>query len=202
MRMKLAVLAFALGLALSLGLFVMGASGMNPLVNQAQADEDNGDQFGFHFLAQSEGPSIDGVNHRFTMTGEGKINHHNAVGGGSFNHWNDTLAGPPPPEPILASGTWKVKSLTSFTVTDDPNNPWGQIVSGVAVMEIRLFPEGGPKKGIPATLTVVCNIGAAGVSTGQPEGFFLEVGDLSFEPFVPANGLTAFTLGPGPDNDD
>ena len=42
-------------------------------------------------------------------------------------------------------------------------------------------------------MTVNCNLAPAGLFTGLPEGFFLEVAGLEFEPFAAPLGLTVFT---------
>jgi hypothetical protein len=66
-------------------------------------------------------------------------------------------------------------------------------------MEIHLIPKGGPV--ILATLELICNIGAAGLSTGEEEGFILTIPGAPFGPFVPlmpavpSSGLTIFTTG-------
>ena len=64
-------------------------------------------------------------------------------------------------------------------------------------------PAGGPPDGIPATLTVVCNVVEVGADTGLPEGYFLDFEGLSFAPVgPPVVGITAFSVGPGGDDDD
>lgn len=49
----------------------------------------------------------------------------------------------------------------------------------------------------PATVRVVCNIGAAGLSTGEEEGATLTIPGAPFGPFVPVanSALSIFTTG-------
>ena len=83
----------------------------------------------------------------------------------------------------MATGTWLAERVISFSQTDHPENPWGFNMSGILELEVRLFPVDGPEEGIAAVLTIVCNIPPAGILTGQPEGYFLEIEDgLSFAP--------------------
>ncbi len=152
----------------------------------ASADDN---QTNFRFVSVSAAVTIDGVAHRMIMNGNGKVTPSQVVGGGSFVHINNA---PPVPKPILASGTWKAKRLLSFELI----GTYGSLASGVLEMEIDLLPEGGPVT--PATLEVICNIGAAGLSTGEEEGFILTIPGAPFGPFmplVPAFGLLIFTTG-------
>ena len=140
--------------------------------------------------------------HRLFMTGSGEFSLEDVKGGGSFDH-RDGNSGVP--QTILGTGMWEVKRVIGFTKIDDPNNPFGQIIAGILDLEIRLFLDGGPKKGVLANLKIVCNVGPAGIFTGLPEGIFLEIPDagLSFEPIITPDGsplgLTAFTLVDGDD---
>lgn len=144
-------------------------------------------QTNFHFLAFSRGATIDGVEHRVSMSGDGKTNGSQVVAGGSFVHFDNAS---PVPRTILGTGTWKAKRLLSF----DLIGTWGVFAAGILEAEIHLVPAGGSP--IPAVLKIVCNIGPAGISTGLDEGFTLTIPDAPFSPFVPlvpALGLTVFT---------
>ncbi len=174
------------------------------------ADDDDDGRLAFIFASLSDGPTVGGVHHQIFMTGSGEFDDEDVKGGGFFNR-TDANSGPPPLT-ILEFGTWKAKRLISFTKTiavGSQTNPSGFNTSGILEMEVRLFPEGGPKKGIKATLKIICNIPPEGLSTGLPEGYFLTediAGGLSF---VPAKfpggfpiGATAFTPGDKDDDDD
>ncbi len=149
------------------------------------------------------------------LAGTGQFNNTQVAGGGHFTHFTPAAT---PPFPIVASGTFTARRLVSagggvlgsnnnagllpaagggisgpfsFRPTTPPS--YGSVTGGVLVMQVDLLPVGRPR--IPgATMTVVCNVGAGGISTGQPEGVFLTVpGGQSFVPQVPAAGLTSFT---------
>lgn len=141
----------------------------------------------FHFVALSRGGTADGIEHWIAMSGDGAIAPGNAVGGGSFVHFdNASLI----PRTVLATGNWKAKRLVSF----DLIGTWGVFGAGILEMDVRLVPVGG--RPVPALLKVVCNLGPAGIFTGQDEGYSLSVPGAPFSPFVPvvpALGLTVFT---------
>ncbi len=169
------------------------------LATPVMADGDK--RTGFQFVSMSDGGvDADGVHHRIFMTGAGKFNDRQAVGGGFFSHLNAAAASVA--DELLASGAWKAGRVLSFTPTDDPRNPYGFNLSAVLELSARLFPEGGPHGGIPAVLTVVCNIPTVEgpIFTGFPEGFFLDIDDgVSFAPIsFPGTsfpfGLTAFPV--------
>ena len=116
------------------------------------------------------------------MTGSGKFGKHKVNGGGEFNHIDGNSG--PPPLTVLASGTWKAKEFIDWIPVEGPGpNPHGQIIAGILTMNIVLFPTGGDKHGVPAILTVVCNVPPAGNLTGLAEGIFLNIdGGLSIVP--------------------
>ncbi len=153
------------------------------------------DDLGFIFTTLSIGLDEGGekTDDRWFMTGSGEFNKKKVKGGGMFIHTEGLAVG----APILGAGTWKAKRVIGFTKVEDENNPFARNVSGIVELEIRLFPDGGPKKGVPATLTVVCNIPPLVTQTGRPEGIFLDIDDgLSFEPIIvpPPFGLTALPI--------
>jgi len=149
-----------------------------------QKSSDDDGRINFHFLAVSHA----GANHNIIMFGNGNFTDSKVRGGGVFQH---TSADPsePVPKPILGEGTWKAKRLVSWV----QRGTYGVGVSGVLTMEIKLRPNNGPA--IPATLQVTCNIPPAGLFTGNPEGYILEVQNgLTFVPFgPPPSGITWFT---------
>lgn len=160
-------------------------SGLGALAGVAGA---HAEQINFHFLTISANRA--GTPDGLAMSGDGHVTADGVAGSGSFLHF---LPGPPPAE-IVGQGTWKARRLVSF----HEEGRWGIFLSGTAVMEVVLVPEGGGR--IPAELTVNCNLGPAGISTGLPEGVFLDIPTLDgrFEPTTFPDtpfplGLTVFT---------
>jgi hypothetical protein len=157
-------------------------------------DEDNreGRFVGFRFVSNSRTATVGGVRHTAQFNGDGRITPSEVKGGGVFNRYVDTS---PVPKTIEALGTWKAKRLTSFTLI----GTYGAIAAGILQMDVHLVPNGGSV--IEAKLRVVCNIGAAGLNTGEEEGFVLDIPGTPFTaggmfgPFEPfAQGVTVFNL--------
>jgi len=170
------------------------ASLLEALATPASADDQT--PVNFHFLAVSQAGTVDGVAHRVTMGGDGKITQGNVVGGGFFVHWNP--APPGVPKPVLSTGSWKAKRLISF----DLIGTFGVQGAGVLDMVIHLVPVDGPV--VEAILEVVCNILAAGlINPGKDEGFSLSIpGTIfvpggaagPFVPLAPTQGISAFSV--------
>ena len=197
MRKNTIDLGFVASVMLALMLFV------GPWATPALADDDDdeggGQGLGFHFVSQSADPAAGTAGHSFFMTGTGKFNHQYVTGGGFYNHFDNATG-------LLATGKWRAERLVSYEQVENPNIPLGFVIAGILVAEVRLFPEGGPPNGVPATLKVVCNVGPVGAFTGLPEGYFLDVAGLSFEPATFPDtgfpvGVTAFSVGGTPDED-
>lgn len=99
------------------------------------------------------------------------------TGGGSFFHW--TASGSPP-FPIVASGNWKGRLLTSYKEVAT----YGGGAAGVGeyVIDIqRLRPSPALIRG--AVLTIYCTLGPAGVTeaqTGGAEGYTLSIPGTEF----------------------
>jgi hypothetical protein len=177
----------------SAGLALPGIMSAVPVAAQAADDADvtagNRGQLGMRFMAQSAaGVDADGVDHRIAMGGEGFVTPGHVVAHGSYVHFDNAEA-LPPPKPVLSTGTWKSRRLRSFHEDDG----WGVFLAGTVELDIDLIPVEGGR--IPALFTLNCNLPPAGIFTpgGLPEGFFLEFGGLSFEPF--GLGLTIFVRG-------
>jgi hypothetical protein len=156
------------------------ASLVEALATPASADDKR--PVGFHFVCVSHAPTGNLV----AMAGDGKITSSNVVGGGLFIIFNPSAPGVP--KPIVAPGSWKAKRLISFGLL----GTYGAGAAGVLNMVIHLVPEEGPV--VEATLKVVCDLAPAGLDTGQPEGFTLTISGTSFVPFVPAFGVTIFSV--------
>jgi len=171
------------------GVGSLALAALPALTTPALAD---GGQTGFRFVSNSRTATVEGVRHFVLMNGDGIITNAQVVGGGSFNHIIDTS---PVPKTIVATGTWKAKRLISFRL----NGTYGALASGILEMEVNLIPIGAAV--VAATIEVVCNIGPAGLFTGEEEGFILSIPGTpfvpggTFGPFEPfGSGLTIFTL--------
>jgi hypothetical protein len=145
-----------------------------------------GDRRQATFVAFGKGPTIDGVEHVAVMNGKVIFSAEagRAFGGGNFTAIDN---GPPVPKPILAFGNWKVVKFLDYDTFDLP--AYGTIQA--SILDLGTLAE----DGLSGQLRLICNVGAAGLSTGEPEGFVLDLpetpsGPLRFEPFDPPMGLT------------
>lgn len=173
-----------------------GRFGSVPVRRAASAPE-SGRRVGFRFVSNSRTATVGGVRYLAQFNGDGKITDSEVEGGGNFNVIVDTS---PVPKTIVASGTWKAKSLTSFTLI----GTYGAIAAGILQMKVHLVPDAGPE--VEATLRVACDIVAAGLDSGEVEGFVLDIPGTQFtvggtfgpfEPYQPVpggptNGLSVF----------
>ncbi len=162
----------------------------NTLATPTWADEDQ-DRV-YDFVAFSKGATISGVDHRIGMRGAGSFQVEagkgKVKGGGSFVHFNNAS---PIPKAILAFGTWEPTEFVSFFTI----GTYGLITAGILETKINLTSQEGTV--VPATLRLICNIGAAGLSTGEVEGYKLAIPGAAFSPFVPLDpplGLTHLGL--------
>lgn len=154
----------------------------------------------YNYTTVSSAGVVDGVAHTMIMTGRGRFDADDGEvdGGGEFNHIDGNSG--PVPLTVLASGTWEAKSFIGWVPVASPGpNPHGQAIAGTLTMSIRLFPDGNDDDGVPATLTVVCNVPPAGNFTGMDEGIFLDFGGLSFGPI--GIGVTLHSVGDDDDDD-
>lgn len=143
---------------------------------------------GFELVAVSGAQTVGGVKHRIVVSGQGKFTTSSVEGSGGFFHFND--APDQPPKPLLESGTWQAKKFVSFT---EKQVYEGLLRLGVLEIEIDMMPKGKPAI-TGAKMRIACNVGFAGITTGQPEGFFLTIPGVdygTFEPLTPGAGLTA-----------
>ena len=142
----------------------------------------------FFFVAVSKADTVAGVD-RIAMDGGGRFDakEGEVKGSGNFTHFDN--APPGTPKPIIAFGRWKVTDFVSF---GHQVGTWGAIEASILELLVELHPVGGNVvKGV--TLEAVCNIGPAGLFTGEEEGFVLTIPGApfgSFKPLVPAGGLT------------
>lgn len=141
------------------------------------------------FVAFSKGPTIDGVEPLLAMNGKVIFSAEveRAAGGGNFTLIDDAR---PVPKPILVSGLWKTVEFLDYDTFGLP--AYGTIQA--SILDLGIVLTSGAEQ-INGMLRLICNVGAGGISTGEPEGFVLDlpespVGPIRFEPFVPPMGLT------------
>lgn len=141
------------------------------LATAAEADDRTGG-LSYRWMSVSRNP---GETEQIVMNGDGRVNRRQVTGGGNFVH---VELGGPPPLPLLGTGTWRARKLVSLDII----GTFGTFAAGVLVMDIHLLPVDGGR--IPAQVTMNCNIPPAGLFTGLAEGYFLEVGDQTFSPWI------------------
>ncbi len=134
---------------------------------------------GFIFHANSVAGSAGPGQHIINMGGTARFDPSKGpaspvTGGGRYFH---IQAAASPPFPIVASGTWTARLLTSYREL----GTYADAAAGLGdfVIDIqRLRPSPALIRG--AVLHVVCNIGAAGLSTGEIEGYTLSIPGTEF----------------------
>jgi len=115
---------------------------------------DNGGRTGVIFAALNTAGVIDGVNHQLFMTGNGSFGKNDVEGNGSYIHFD--LASPGFPKTLLETGTWRATRFIKWEMGGTPDLiPYGQIISGILELEVRIFPRGGPQRGIDAGMVVI-----------------------------------------------
>jgi len=150
----------------------------------------------YHFLVLSRdggGAGSEGL----IISGEGGFGSGDVSGGGVFDHFKFM---PPPPLPVLATGTWKAKKFVSFTLapTHPASNPEGRhgvLQAGILKMTADFHPQGHAAVRNVA-VEIVCNLGPAGASNpGREEGVTVTLPDgHEFEPQMPTTlGVTSFS---------
>lgn len=159
------------------------ALGSLPLFADVASADDGEGRRKFIFQALSRTPTGADV---IVMSGSGRFRGGDVEGGGEFVHFNGAQLTAPSPA-FIATGGWSAVELLSW----DEVGTWGRAVAGILTVRARLKPCERPS--IPGvTLTVVCNLGPAGISTGLAEGYVLTLPDgTTFSPF--GAGLTFFT---------
>ncbi len=147
-------------------------------------------------VAFSQGPMIGAVQHRIAVNAAGFFIPEAGVvlpnGGGTFVHFDNAT---PVPKRIIAFGKWRPESFVSY----DLGPPYGTWRDGPGERpddDRDPVPAGGATiSGV--TLKLICNIGPAGITTGQPEGFVLTVPGtptLMFVPDVVPAGITTISV--------
>ena len=105
-------------------------------------------------------------------------------GGGNFVHVRFTPAFPAGQE-LVASGKWNARGFVSYT---EGLPDYGRVRPSILVVTVVLRPDAGGS--IQGTLQVICNVGFAGISTGQPEGYRLNLPGAGINFDTPLVGLT------------
>jgi hypothetical protein len=147
------------------------------------AEDDEGTSFFFSARDSAGGPADSLVMQGCGHFGDGRIS-----GFGFFFHFDASAAGVP--KPIKATGLWKPRKLISFNSI----GTYGTNVAGIMVADVLLERQSPkPEATIPARLRLVCNNGAAGLFTGEDEGFQLVVGALTFTQLTPTVGISGFS---------
>jgi hypothetical protein len=142
--------------------------------------EGNGNNTNWIVAAIELANTVNGIQYTMAFEGHGFVNPATALGQGSFVEF-DNLS--PVPHTILASGTWKVTGLTSTNVI----GTYGSLAAGIIEMGIELV-EDLPIPGVVVsgvTLQINCNIPAAGLFTGEDEGYVLTIPDSPSGSFMP-----------------
>jgi hypothetical protein len=120
---------------------------------------------------------------RIVFDGNGSFGSSEVTGAGVYTQF--TASGSPP-FPITSAGTWEAKRFVSFSRVGD----YGVLTSGILVMKVRLHQTIPSSQEIPATVTVICNIPPAGLSTGEEEGINVQVSGTTY---TQLNGNTIFS---------
>src|SRR5712692_1107759 len=159
-------------------------AGLGPLATAARADDEDEDEGNrvYTFVAFSQAGTVGGVVHRIAMQGAGRFSPEESevAGGGSFVHFDNA---PPVPKPILDSGRWQPTKFLSYQRLSPPGI-YGHIEAGILEMQVSLRLDNGSVVS-GAILRLICNIGAAGFSTGEPEGYKLTIPGAAFGTFAP-----------------
>lgn len=149
----------------------------------------------FSLVCISTTSAVEATNHAMVLEGAGsfkvKTEQVDHEGGGNFVHIENFPTGLPGP---LASGTWDVTDFVSYVRTT-PVSDYGRIRSSILTVTVVLRPDAGGS--LAGTLQVICNVGPAGISTGQPEGFRLNLPGAGFNFDTPILGLTHISIPEG-----
>src|SRR5918994_3329074 len=149
-----------------IGTLGLGALAASP-VALAGFRKGNGHQ---HFsLVALSGTSVAevGEDHVLVLEGAGSFKAKNGQvdreGGGNFVHVRFRPAFPQGQQ-LAASGKWNVRGFVSYA---DGLPDYGRVRPSILVVTVELHPDAGGS--LAGTLDVYCNVGFAGLLTGQPE---------------------------------
>ncbi len=149
----------------------------------------------FATVAFSTAGKVEGVEHYLVIAGEGFFDPESGQveGGGNFAHQDN--ASTVTPKTLINVGRWRPTKILSY---GKQVGTYARIEASILELQVNLLPDLGPTRKIEgATLRLICNIGAAGLTTGEPEGFVLTVPGAPvgpFRPLVPPLGLTHISI--------
>src|SRR2546428_7141931 len=143
----------------------------------------------YTFVSFSQAPTSGGVQPRIGARGSGTFDPHAGwvKGGGTFVLLNQAASGTP--KPILKAGNWDPTEIVDYDTKG--LGTYAGIQPGI--LTVKADWEG---IGSGLTMELVCNVGPAGLATGEEEGWFLEDtpwGD--FHPVVITAGTVSVPLG-------
>jgi hypothetical protein len=173
------------------GLGSIALASMPGVLNALAAPASAQGQRWYAFVALNKGKTVGGVDHRLVMAGAGFFDAQAGTvdGGGNFIHFDN--APPGTPKPLLGVGRWRPTRILRY---EKLVGTFGRVAAGVLELSVDLLPDLGPVRRIEgAILRIACNIGPAGLSTGEPEGFVLTIPGADFSPFVPLDPVVGLT---------
>jgi hypothetical protein len=154
----------------------------------AFAGRPNGHHYGvFVAFSQASAPAGGLTTPRMGMNGALTFDPqaHWVKGGGNFQLFDQAE---PVPKPLVAHGLWKAKDFVDYDTLG--LGSYAEIQPGILKLTADL-----PGVGTGLMLTLVCNVGPAGLSTGEEEGWELEdtpYGD--FHQLSPPLGITHLSV--------
>jgi hypothetical protein len=86
------------------------------------------------------------------MTGNGTFGKNGVEGGGTYVRFGLKER---PPFTLGEYGTWRAQHFIGWRKAAGQPNPFGPFLSGILDLTVRLFPEGGPRRGVPARMAVI-----------------------------------------------
>src|SRR5438477_6611417 len=186
MRRKVHVALLALAFMMALLLLALLAGGAAGGHGKGKGSGVHG-RIGYHFLVAAQ---VVAAPDRLIIQGHGSFNRNHASGGGTFDHF---LAGTGPPATLVATGTWKAEDVVSWS----PGSSHGISEGGILTIHATVKPVGQPAiKNV--LVTIYCNLGPAGFSTGHAEGVDVTFpGEPMFTQTSPTTGVTVFSLNKG-----
>jgi hypothetical protein len=151
-----------------------------------------------HFsLVAISGTSVaeSGFDHALVLEGAGSFKAKNGQvdreGGGNFVHVRFAPAFPMGQQ-IVASGKWEVTGFVSYT----SNLPdYGRVRPSILTVTVELHPDAGGS--LAGTLEITCNVGFAGLLTGEDEGFKLNIPAAGINFDTQLVGLTHISIPEG-----
>ena len=150
----------------------------------------------YTLVAVDAGPTKDGVEHTFVITGSGSFTTDEVDGGGTYIHLDMASE---VPKTILGSGSWTPTKVVQWIPAKD-NATYAGVRPGILDLLVDLTPDNGEvMRDVP--LRINCNVGFAGIVNEDPktgeklaEGYWITTPAGSFEPKDPVLGLTSIGL--------